>query len=311
MNKSLLSFSLLLFVACQGQNITHTNAATQAPQEKDQVQVKVIYGDDDRKNLYEVADPQWRTLADSTVALIERTELQMLGGGKTKVKAVKFADAFNLCASEPFREEPTGAFCSGTLVGPDLILTAGHCVRTQDACDRTAFVFGYHIERQGDTAENVLTDDVYLCRNLEFQTENGQGADFALVKLDRKVNNRSPLQIRRSGEPQVGDDMVVIGHPSGLPTKVAGGAKVRNASTNGFFVANLDTYGGNSGSAVFSAKTGLIEGVLVRGEQDFVYNGSCAVSKVCAADSCRGEDVTRISEARGKIPKMKLKRSRK
>ena len=59
-------------------------------------------------------------------------------------------------------------------------------------------------------------------------------------------------------------------------------------------MANLDTYGGNSGSAVFNAKTGLVEGILVRGEQDYVQKGDCRVSNVCPADGCRGEDVTKI-----------------
>ena len=44
--------------------------------------------------------------------------------------------------------------------------------------------------------------------------------------------------------------LVVIGHPSGLPTKIADGAWVRNNESEYYFVTNLDTFGGNSGSAV-------------------------------------------------------------
>ncbi len=69
----------------------------------------------------------------------------------------------------------------------------------------------------------------------------------------------------------------------------------RDASPNGYYVANLDTYGGNSGSAVFNAKTGVIEGILMRGENDYVYKNGCRVSNVCASDACRGEDVTKLS----------------
>jgi len=64
-------------------------------------------------------------------------------------------------------------------------------------------------------------------------------------------------------------------------------------------VANLDTFGGNSGSAVFNAETGEVEGILVRGENDYVWsdeNGSrCRVPQQCTNDACRGEDVTRIT----------------
>jgi hypothetical protein len=88
-----------------------------------------------------------------------------------------------------------------------------------------------------------------------------------------------------------------------LPLKVAGGAKVRSNSSPGYFVANLDTYGGNSGSAVFNAQTLKVEGVLVRGETDFNDSGSCTVSNRCSDSSCRGEDVTRIASVIPFIPK--------
>ncbi|MEI8190645.1 MAG: hypothetical protein WCI75_13115 [candidate division NC10 bacterium] len=77
---------------------------------------------------------------------------------------------------------------------------------------------------------------------------------------------------------------------------------MRDASPNGYFVANLDTYGGNSGSAVFSATTGLVEGILVRGENDYVWKGGCRVSNRCPADGCRGEDVTKVSALSSDIP---------
>jgi hypothetical protein len=90
--------------------------------------------------------------------------------------------------------------------------------------------------------------------------------------------------------------LVVVGHPSGLAVKIAAGATVRSNLESAYFVANLDTYGGNSGSAVFNEQTGLIEGILVRGETDFKYKNGCYVSNICDVDGCRGEDVTRVSE---------------
>ena len=91
--------------------------------------------------------------------------------------------------------------------------------------------------------------------------------------------------------------MLVIGHPSGLPTKIANRAYVRSNSHAAFFQANLDTYGGNSGSAVFDALTGVVEGILVRGERDYIYDYDrrCMISKKCPDDGCRGEDVSRIT----------------
>jgi hypothetical protein len=78
--------------------------------------------------------------------------------------------------------------------------------------------------------------------------------------------------------------------------KVAAGAAVRDNTPSAFFVANLDTYGGNSGSPVFNSVTHEVEGILVRGEADFVQQGNCRVSLVCPSTGCRGEDVTRTTE---------------
>lgn len=76
------------------------------------------------------------------------------------------------------------------------------------------------------------------------------GEDFAVIKLDRPVAQVAPLAYRQSRMMGAGgENLTVIGHPSGLPLKVAGDASVRSVLPE-FLVANLDTYGGNSGSAV-------------------------------------------------------------
>lgn len=49
---------------------------------------------------------------------------------------------------------------------------------------------------------------------------------------------------------------------------------------------------------------GVVEGILVRGEADYVSNGTCNVSKVCPSTGCRGEDCTRIAELIDLIPQV-------
>jgi len=123
------------------------------------------------------------------------------------------------------------------------------------------------------------------------------GLDYGLIQLDRRVVGRVPLEI--SSENKILDQaaLFIIGSPSGLPLKVAGGANVRKNTHPYFFSANLDSFQGNSGSGVFSATSGIIEGILVRGEQDYVLNKEkgCVEAKKCTDNSCRGEDVTRLS----------------
>lgn len=208
----------------------------------------------------------------------------------------------NLCSDEKFREQDTAAFCSGTLVGPDVVLTAGHCIEDITDCQSTSLVFGFALKSAGVLPKSVSASEVYRCKDIIKTLRVNTGADFAIIRLDRSVANHAPRAVRTEGDVATDASLVVIGHPVGLPTKVTTGGTVRSTSGAGFFVANLDTYGGNSGSGVFNLSTGQLEGVLVRGEQDFVSRGSCVVSKVCAEGSCRGEDVTKISAIRPFLP---------
>ena len=65
------------------------------------------------------------------------------------------------------------------------------------------------------------------------------------------------------------------------------------------FEANLDTYGDNSGSAVFNRTTREVEGILVRGNNDYVADttNSCWRSNTVADNTANtdGEDVTRTT----------------
>jgi trypsin-like peptidase len=259
---------------------------------------KVIYGSDTRIDLYQVDNAKLLSLADSTVALFPAAGVSAEG----KLTTESYGERMGLCKEEPFYEQQTGAFCSGSLVAPDVIMTAGHCVPSAEECANIKFVFGFAVKQKGVLPESVPAGDVYGCKELIGRQQIGTGADWALVRLDRKIEGHKPLKLNLKGSIANKTEVMVIGHPSGLPTKIAGGAHVRDGSPNGFFVANLDTYGGNSGSAVFNSETGLVEGILVRGEQDFVSKGDCRVSNVCPVDGCRGEDVTKISEVADKIP---------
>ncbi len=283
--------------------LTLASCGTKTANQAEISKPEVIYGDDDRRDLFEAdASPIGRELARSTVALVKKADLASAPNGGMKLPTETFGTAYGLCDDEPYRDQPNPAFCSGFLVAPDLIATAGHCVTSQADCDGLAFVFDFAYDSRGADPTAVNASNVFSCQSIVATQAPGDGADFAVVKLDRAVTGRTPVKIRRDGKIADGAPVVVVGHPAGLPTKIAGGAKVRANANDGFFVANLDTYGGNSGSAVFNATTKEVEGILVRGEQDFTTRGSCTVSKRCAADECRGEDVTRATAFAQHVP---------
>lgn len=258
---------------------------------------RVIYGSDDRQDLFQVTDPDMRRDADCVVALVDRTQLVDNGDGTSQLQVQNFGAANNLCAGERFRDQPTVAFCSGFLVAPDIVATAGHCVDSTTVGD-TRFVFGFQMVNATTARERIANTEIYRGAALIDRREEGAGADWALVRLDRVVTDHELARVRSTGRIPNGQAVHVIGHPSGLPIKVAAGASVRDNSPTAFFVANLDTYGGNSGSPVFNSQSHAVEGILVRGETDFVMSGNCRVSLVCPSTGCRGEDCTRITELR-------------
>jgi len=288
--------------------------AVPAPEEQlQQSESKSIYGNDDRLDYYE-GDAGMKKLSDSVVSLWEAKNVTA-AGGKASLKVATFGLAANLCPGEKFAEQPLGAFCSGTLVGEDIVMTAGHCITDAAKCADTKLVFGFALKKAGEYPRSVPAADVYSCASVikrDLDTDpgfiasvfnGGPGPDFALIKLDRKVTGRSPLPIHRKAKPANGDPLFVIGHPVGLPLKIAGSASVRDASPKYFFKADLDTFGGNSGSAVFNANTKLIEGILVRGDTDFLNSAAgCRVAAAVPQSGGRGEAVTKISVLEKYIP---------
>lgn len=255
----------------------------------------VIYGEDNRLDVYQSTNSVYKKMAASTAAMISTYNLEESGDNYLVKGSTLAADG--ICSDEKFAKQQTAAMCTGFLVGPDLLVSAGHCIRSMDDCNNNVWVFGYSNTTSERASFIISKKDTYKCiqiidRVLDSSTMN----DFSLVKLDR-VSDRAPLAYRKTGGISKNAKLVVIGHPSGLPTKIADGAYVRAIDNDYFFQANLDTFGGNSGSPVFNTKTGLVEGILVRGETDYEIDEAkdCYRPKVCSMKDCRGEDVTRIT----------------
>ncbi len=234
---------------------------------------------DDRRDLYQSSNPLMRRLAASTVALVPSRRVHD-EGDVTRLGGATFGSYFNLCRDERFWDQPSAADCSGTLIGRDLVLTAGHCVKSQRQCERTRFVFGYAINEEGEDPWHVPSGDVYGC-SLLVASKDDHRADWAVVRLDRAVAGRDPIPVDLT-PPTVGTPVAMIGYPGGLPAKIAGGAVVREDEEAEYFEADLDAFGGNSGSGVFNEKTGALLGILVRGESpNYLRRGRCNIANVC------------------------------
>ncbi len=256
------------------------------------IEPHVIYGDDNRLDLYQVTSTKLLNLARSTAAIFDRADLKQQAS-YFEILTGNFAEEMRVCRQEPFAEQQAGAVCSAFLISDNLVATAGHCVKVND-CEKVAFVFDHSMLSANQDVKTINNENIFFCDRI-MKREQTSVVDYAIIRLDRSVPGREPLSFAQS-YPSVGTPTTVIGHPGGLPTKVADGGVIRRTQT-GYFVTDLDAYGGNSGSPVLNSQTLEVMGILVRGEKDYVFDpeNDCSLSKRCGQADCEGEEVTHIS----------------
>ncbi len=261
---------------------------------------KVIYGVDNRRAFSEL-DPESDTLlidySQSVLAQIPNWRIDKTTKDFIEVKTKDLSMGLNFCAEEKYAQLPSVSSCSAFLVGEDLILTAGHCIKDKYDCKKQTWVLDYNSAPDFTSPLGSVffyKDQTYSCKELVSWSDNGK-LDYALIRLDRKLNSRKPLPLRRSGKIDLTENLVVIGHPLGLPKVVVDAVWVRSNDLIHTFKTNADTYSGNSGSPVIGLESGLVEGLIIRGEDDFELNldSLCQRSKRCSDKECRGETALR------------------
>jgi V8-like Glu-specific endopeptidase len=287
-----------LLAACGTQEVTATSDGPGATSDE------VVYGTDNRMDVYAHPTATLRDrAAQATVALMEPSALDTSNPNAVTFDAPTLQASENLCSSERFLNDPTAAFCSGTLIDDDLVLTAGHCVTSRAECQSTRFVFNYY-RTSAQTMHTVTTADIFSCASIvarEQRTVSGRQLDYAILRLDRAATPRfTPAPVRTAtGALTANQGVAVIGSGSGIPFKIDAGGTIRDArsSTVDYFVATTDTFGGSSGSGVYDTASYAVVGILVRGDVDYRSKGSCNVVNTCTNTGCRGEDVSYVQTA--------------
>jgi V8-like Glu-specific endopeptidase len=276
----------------------------------------LIYGIDNRVEVDQFHDANF---VDKSSSVALRVSKRRLTVDRNDSHRILFPNTIlknlipDLCQDERFIDQISLGNCSGFLVGPKTLVTAGHCMANMQECSDNRWVFGFK-----ESVNELNANQVYSCKKIisqKYVYSDKEVSDYAVIELDREVVGATPLKIRKHGWVATNTPLVVIGHPMGLPMKATDGAKVgrmndeeRKTKIKSFllrshyFTANIDSYSGNSGSPVFNEKTGVVEGILVQGAEDFVYNKSkdCRESQKLS-DSFHNsyEKVMRINKVQG------------
>eukprot|EP01135_Chromosphaera_perkinsii_P002905 Nk52_evm16s230 gene=Nk52_evmTU16s230 len=269
---------------------------------------KVVYGTNDLKEAYTVSTDSNKVVLEPLVAATGALVRSKYIGTSTISSSGAFTKYLtnDLCTTEPFYGQTTLPFCTGWLISSTRMATAGHCLTQQSSCDDTKIVFGFQINQSSNSYDfnNVdFATNVYSCKtllsrqqyNILYTANDGTTTiytvDYAVFELDRAVAGRSPLTLDTSKQ-AVDTRLAIAGFPFGLPLKVDANGNIKTSSEVNY-KATLDSYQGNSGSAVVNYSTGKVTGALVTGQVDFVKSASadCYVSHECSLNGC-GSDGT-------------------
>jgi hypothetical protein len=231
---------------------------------------------------------------------VPETTLADSSSGELTFAAPSLAERFGLCEGERFAEEPSVASCTGTLIGADLVLTAGHCFIDEADCRQHRFIFGFHY--LGPQRLRPLSlDDVRTCQRLVVHHRGASSADrfdLAVVELDRPAEGVfRPATLDLTRQSVTPDALLTAtGFMGGVPAKVDASARVAAPNMVGaeIFTAWFDTIQGSSGMPLLNESSQVV-GIHVRGLPDFTSEDGCARSvRIAESDGGLTEDVAHL-----------------
>lgn len=249
-----------------------------------------VFGEDGREEVNDVSGITHYT--NATAVMIPKNYVRgnkVYGYSLRQSLSMQFG-VDNFDENVKFLDQPTAANCTGFLVAPQILVTAGHCINSMEDADQWYWLFDYTNSMKWNLEGNYVTIDLNnLYETSEILGSKFEGEeddeleDYAVLQLDRVVQNRLPYRIRTSGDPSLSTNVYTIGSPTGLPLKISIDSEVIEEGNDYWFKTDIDAFPGNSGGPVFDPN-GYIEGILVRGAVEYAngrYTGDYKYDPYC------------------------------
>jgi V8-like Glu-specific endopeptidase len=234
----------------------------------------VVYGDDNRVEVSDVPALQERVRAVGMLLMGSVEHVDTYPTPKKSSSGLTFKTQTIPAKNDlrAFINQPRVGDCTGFLIAPDLMATAGHCIQSQSECKTTQVVFDYVKPNTAASSLKISKNSIYQCKKVitrNFKPSENHPSDYAVFQLDRPVLDRTPM-VLADQKIETLDQMPlsILGFPRGVFMKYADHAKVLKIESEQSFRSNLDSFQCNSGSPIFEENTGKVVGILISGSFD-------------------------------------------
>ncbi|GLS91668.1 hypothetical protein GCM10007916_27370 [Psychromonas marina] len=192
----------------------------------------------------------------------------------------------DICEDTPFMKEVAIGSCSGVLIKPNLVATAGHCV-DRNILSKTWFFnyqYGENLSlKKGYKVQKIIFKDFDLIKSYfsdKLKVINQQRQligvlplpadihdyssyrDIALLELSESVVGYIPFTINFSPF-LAGRKAISVGHPLGLSLKQNSVGTLKSMASPHYMTTNIEILQGNSGGPLFDYETGDLIAITV------------------------------------------------